>query len=186
MYIKRMFACPHCMTCIEASEYICSCMCDPPGNACDPLPHLLALAVHWPNREPRASVHQPNNLNIFRASNPRRTNRWAEHESGAFISQLSLCTNSEGELTAWGDTDWGQVSFKALKKLKGFGARTAGAWRTSQPYLMGFLVCVATTRKALWLRFLFKCLFEVSRQKGHALLVAAGSSEQWWMASGYC
>lgn len=60
----------------------------------------FALAGHWTNlseasEEPRSSVYQPDNLNIFRASNLRGTNRWAEHESGAFISQPFLYTNSE-------------------------------------------------------------------------------------------
>lgn len=41
----------------------------------------------------------------------------AEHLSAS----LFLYANSEGKLTVWGDTDWGQVSFKALKKLKGLG-----------------------------------------------------------------
>lgn len=51
----------------------------------------ITLIGHCPNvlesnGEPRGNIYHPNKLNTPGASNPRGTNRWAEHESGAFIS----------------------------------------------------------------------------------------------------
>lgn len=89
---------------------------------------------------------QPNNIHTFWASNLRGTNRWAEHESKAFINQTLLYTDSDGELNVCVWVGGLMTQLQSPDGVKGFRAWTAGARGTSQPYLMGFLVQVATTQ----------------------------------------
>lgn len=76
VYVQHVFAHPH-----REYAHVCVIHLVKHAKLCDVSSTLaLALAGHWTNlqganEEPRASVCQPNNFNIFRAANLRGTNR---------------------------------------------------------------------------------------------------------------
>lgn len=132
VYVQHVFACPHSVTYTVANDenllvYVWSTGSRTPSHLTFSSTFALALAGHWPNlqganEEPRASVYQPNNLNIFKSfqsdRNKQVSRAWKQGHLSASLPPLhQLCRRANFV----GDTDWGQVTFKALKKLKGLG-----------------------------------------------------------------
>lgn len=124
------------------------------------------------------NIYHPNKHNTSGASNPTGTNRWAEHESGAFISPLFSPTYSEVDLNVGGTR-------QRSKRIKASGLRQQEHGRLHSLTWWGCLVDGAATPKLLPLSSVSNVGLKPAGKKGCVLAAREKlRGERGWPAAG--